>query len=123
MLWGIEKCAGFENQYKKFSRKHENEASAALSNLESYFQVLQVTNNVQVANQQPFVHSEPDGIVAIDQRGASTERSRGKLKATRLYVYAAVIQQTLYLLGIGDKDSQKQDLETCRNKVKRINKG
>ncbi len=121
-MWEIEKCAGFENQYKKFSRKHENEASAAFSNLETYFQVLQVTNNVQTANQQPFVHQEPDGMVAIDQHGARIERNKGKLKATRLYVYAAVINQTVYLLGIGDKDSQKLDIETCRKKIRLINK-
>lgn len=122
-MWGIEQCAGFENQFKKFSRKHENEASAALSNLETYFQILQVTDNVQAANQQPFVHLEPDGMVAIDQHGARIERTKGKLKATRLYVYAAVIDQTVYLLGIGDKDSQRQDIETCRKKIRLINKG
>jgi hypothetical protein len=122
-MWGIEQYTGFENQYKKFVKKHENEASAALSNLETYFQVLQTTNNVQAANQQPFVHPEPEGMVAIDQRGAKVDRKKGKLKAVRLYVYATVINQTLYLLGIGDKDSQKQDIETCRAKVRQIKRG
>ncbi len=123
-MWGIEKATGFDNQYKKFSRKHEREASAVFSNLETYFQTLQVTNNVQAANLQPFVHIEPDDMVAIDQRGAKNEKTAGsKLKATRLYVYAVVLNQTLYLLGIGDKDSQKQDIETCRKKVRQINRG
>ncbi len=121
-MWEIETYTGFENQYKKFVKKHENEASAALSNLQTYFEVLKETNNVQTANQQPFVHPEPEGMVAIDQRGARIEKRSGKLKATRLYVYAAVINQTVYLLGIGDKDSQKQDIETCRGKVKQIKK-
>lgn len=122
-MWGIEKVAGFESRFKKFSRKHENEASAALSNLQTYVDVLNETNNAQSANQQPFVHTEPDGMVAIDQRGARIERKKGKLKATRLYVYAAVVNQTVYLLGIGDKDSQKQDIETFGKKVKRIRRG
>lgn len=121
-MWEIEKYTGFENQYKKFANKHENEASATLSNLQTYFEVLKETNNVQIANQQPFVHPEPEGMVAIDQRGAKIEKKQGKLKATRLYVYATIINQTLYLLGIGDKDSQKQDIETCRSKVKQIKK-
>ncbi|NLX25719.1 MAG: hypothetical protein GXY61_07140 [Lentisphaerae bacterium] len=94
-----------------------------MSNLETYFQVLRTTNNVQAANQQPFVHPEPEGMVAIDQRGAKVDRKKGKLKAVRLYVYATVINQTLYLLGIGDKDSQKQDIETCRAKVRQIQRG
>ena len=121
-MWEVEKAAGFDNQYKKFVKRHENEASAAMSNLETYLAVLQETNNAQAANQQPFVHSEPEGMVAIDQRGAkrNTNKKTGKLKATRLYVYAAVINQTVYLLGIGDKDSQKQDIETCRKKARQI---
>jgi len=119
-MWGITKATGFDNQYKKFIKKHENEASAAMSNLETYLAILQETNNVQTANKQPFVHSEPENMVAIDQRGVKREKNTDKLKATRLYVYAAVINQTVYLLGIGDKDSQKKDIETCRKKVKQI---
>lgn len=121
-MWGIEKATGFDNQYKKFVKKHESEASAAMGNLETYLAVLQETNNARIANQQPFVHSEPEGMVAIDQRGAKKDKDKktGKLKATRLYVYATVINQTVYLLGIGDKDSQKQDIETCRKKARQI---
>ena len=70
-MWCIAKHTGFENQYKKFVKKHENEASAALSNLQTYLEVLQETGNVQIANQQPFVHPEPEGMVAIDPRGAT----------------------------------------------------
>jgi len=122
-MWGLEKATGFESRLKKFSKKHEVETSAAFSNLQTYVDVLNETDNLQAANQQPFVHAEPDGMVAIDQRGAHIERTTGKLKATRLYVYAAVINQTVYLLGIGDKDSQKQDLQTFSKKMKQIIKG
>lgn len=94
-----------------------------MSNLQTYVDVLRETDNVQTANQQPFVHKELDGMVAIDQRGAKIEQKMGKLKATRLYVYAAVIHQTVYLLGIGDKDSQKQDLQTFSKKMKQVRKG
>jgi hypothetical protein len=122
-MWGLEKASGFESRFKKFSRRHEGEASAALNNLETYLAVLKETDNLQLANLQPFVHSEPDGIVAIDQRGALAERKNRRLKATRLYIYAAVVNQTIYLLGIGDKDSQKQDLVTLRRTAKRIQRG
>ncbi|MDA3926346.1 MAG: hypothetical protein PF904_16770 [Kiritimatiellae bacterium] len=122
-MWILEKVTGFESRFKKFSKKHEIEVSAALSNLQTYVDVLNKTNNLQTANQQLFVHSEQDEMVAIDQRGAKIERKTGKLKATRLYVYAAVINQTVYLLGIGDKDSQKQDLQTFSKKMKKIIRG
>ncbi len=75
-MWGIEKATGFENRFKKFSKKHEAEASAALSNLQTYVDVLNETNNLQSANLQPSVHPEPDGMVAIDQRGAKIERKK-----------------------------------------------
>lgn len=29
-MWGIEKAAGFESQFKKFSRRHEIEAAARI---------------------------------------------------------------------------------------------
>ena len=122
-MWEIEKATGFENRFKKFSRKHENEASAALSNLQTFVDGLNKTNKTQIANQLPFIHTEPEGMVAIDERGAKLDRKKGKLKATRLYVYAAVVTQTVYLLGIGDKDSQKQDIETFSKKAKRLRRG
>ena len=119
-MWELEPHIGFENQLKKFSKKHEDEVSAALSNLQTYLSVLKRTNNLLVANQQPFVHREPESMVAIDERGAKIDKKQGKLKATRLYVYAYVENETVYLLGIGDKDSQRQDIETCREKVRQI---
>ena len=119
-MWELEPHVGFENQFKKFSKKHEDEASAALSNLQAYLSVLKRTNNLPAANLLPFVHPEPEGMVAIDQRGVKIEKKQGKLKATRLYVYAYVENETVYLLGIGDKDSQKQDIATCRDKVRQI---
>lgn len=119
-MWELEPHIGFESQLKKFSNKHEDEASATLNNLETYLSVLKRTNNVQAANHQKFVRREPDGIVAIDERGGKIDSKQGKLKATRLYVYAYVDNETVYLLGIGGKDSQKQDIETCRKKVRQI---
>ncbi len=120
-MWGIEKATGYDNKFKKYSRKHEAEASAALNNLQVYVDVLNDTNNLQLANKLSFVHSEPEGIVAIDERGVESEK-KGKLKATRLYVYAAVINQTVHLLGIGDKDSQNQDLKNYSKVAKRLKK-
>ena len=104
-MWEVEPYTGFENQYKKFSKKHEDEASAAFSNLQTYLSILQRTNNLQLANNEKYVHKEPDGMVAIDERGAKIDKKQGKLKATRLYIYAYIENETVYTLGIGGKDS------------------
>ena len=119
-MWELEKAEGFENCYKKFSKKHGAEANAVMANLETFRCVLNETNNVQRAKQQNFVRKEPDGIIALDSRGAPREKRGTKLKATRLYVYAIEVNSTLYLLRIGDKDSQAQDLKTCKKMVKKI---
>jgi len=119
-MWELEKAEGFENCFKKFSKKHGAEAMAVMANLETFHCVLSETNNVQGAKLLNFVRKEPDGIIALDSRGAPKEKKGTKLKATRLYVYAIEVNSTLYLLRIGDKDSQAQDLKTCKKMVKKL---
>ena len=119
-MWELETAAGFDNCFKKFSKKHRAEAKAVMANLETFLCVLNETNNIQVAKQQNFVRSEPEKICAIDSRGAPRDSKGTKLKATRLYVYAIEVNSTIYLLRIGDKDSQPQDLKTCKKMVKKL---
>ena len=119
-MWKSAKAEGFENCLKKYAKKHLAEANAVLANLETAFAVLMETNSVQKIRELNFARKEPDGIIALDSRGAKRERTGTKLKATRLYVYAVEINSTLYLLRIGDKDSQVQDLKTCRKIVRKI---
>ena len=120
LMWTLEKAEGFENCFKKFSKKHAVEARAVMANLETFISVLNATNNVQQTKQLNFVRKEPEGVVALDSSGAPREKKNTKLKATRLYVYAVEINSTLYLLRIGDKDSQPQDLKRCKQLVKQI---
>lgn len=119
-MWKSAKAEGFENCLRKYAKKHLAEANAVLANLETAFAVLMETNSVQKIRELNFARKEPDGIIALDSRGAKRERTGTKLKATRLYVYAVEINSTLYLLRIGDKDSQVQDLKTCRKIVRKI---
>lgn len=119
-MWKSAKAERFENCLRKYAKKHLAEANAVLANLETAFAVLMETNSVQKIRELNFARKEPDGIIALDSRGAKRERTGTKLKATRLYVYAVEINSTLYLLRIGDKDSQVQDLKTCRKIVRKI---
>jgi hypothetical protein len=54
-----------------------------------------------------YIHDEGKGIRAIDQRGGA----KGKLRQTRLYLYPDVDSKVLYLVTIGDKNSQKADVK------------
>lgn len=119
-MWKSARAEGFDNCLKKYAKRHLAEANAVLTNLETAFAILTETNSVQKVRELNFVRKEPDGILALDSKGAKRERTGTKLKATRLYVYAVEIDSTLYVLRIGDKDSQAQDLKTCRKMVRKI---
>jgi hypothetical protein len=62
-----------------------------------------------------FVHSEPGDVVAIDQKGGGPS-----LAQTRLYVYPDVTREVLYMITLGDKKSQKADIATCKDFVKKL---
>jgi hypothetical protein len=63
-----------------------------------------------------FIHDEPDGIKAIDQKGGGQKM---KLQQTRLYVYPDITNRILYLLTIGDKGTQRDDINLCREFVRK----
>ena len=67
-MWGLTKANGFENNYKRFARKHRAEANAVMTNLETAFAVLNETNNVQAVRELNFVRKEPErgGVVYVD---------------------------------------------------------
>jgi hypothetical protein len=62
-----------------------------------------------------FLHSEPEDVIAIDQKGHGRN-----LAETRLYVYPDTESETLYLLTVGDKPSQGDDIENCKRFVHQI---
>ena len=87
-----------------YAKKRPAELAAVLRNLERYMALLSVgpsTRSIQAG----FLHPEPHGMIALDQRGGG-----GRLQETRLYCYAHACSRTIYLLGIGDKSSQPADL-------------
>jgi hypothetical protein len=55
-----------------------------------------------------YIHPEPHGVVAIDQKGGG-----GNLQETRLYVYPHEERNVLYIITIGNKDEQPADVQFC----------
>ena len=115
--WNIEPTEKFERLYKKYEKKQYEELVAVLNNLDTYHETLQhVSNPFNITS--GFIHHEPKGIKAIDQTKADR-----KLKETRLYVYPDPETKTLYLLTLGDKRTQKEDLKFCIDYVKNMHRG
>ena len=114
--WVIEESEFYPNRVKKYQKKHRRETASALNNLDTYFDTLR--SGVKPTHiQAGFIHLEPQGVVALDERGM-----KGRGRATRLYIYTVEVDKVLYLITIGDKDSQKRDLVDCREFVKNLRK-
>ena len=112
--WTTETTDKYERSYKKYARKRPNELKVVLDNLDTYFRTLvKLGNPLQI--KAGFIHHEPKGIKAIDQKGGG---QKVKLKQTRLYIYPNLENKILYLLIIGDKTSQRDDLKYCLEFVK-----
>ena len=67
-MWVIQRSQFFEARFKRFQKKHPEEAKAVLNNLDTYFKALCVGAN-PVNIQAGFIHHEPEGIKALDQKG------------------------------------------------------
>ena len=87
-----------------YMKKRPVELAAVHRNLERYMILLARSPSVRSV-QAGFLHPEPHGMVAVDQRGGG-----GRLQETRLYCYAHNGSRIVHLLGIGDKSSQPADL-------------
>jgi hypothetical protein len=113
-MWVQEPSDDFRRQHRWFEKKRPKELRAMLVNLDAYLAAL-VAGTKPLQIKFGFMHAELRGVVAIDQKGG------GKgLAQTRLYVYPDVDDQKLYLLTIGDKNTQKDDIKLCKRLVKQL---
>ena len=107
-MWKLSATPEYERRHKRYQKKHKKELLAVLDNLDTYLKALQAGTNPQQIK-AGFVHPEPMGVVAIDQKG------KGKNVAqTRLYVFADPKDEILHLITLGDKRSQAADIKTCK---------
>ena len=114
--WGLVESPLFAGRFRRYQKKHGVETKAVLNNLDTLLKALQAGVKPSLI-QAGFIHREPQGVIAIDQKGAT-----GKPRQTRLYIYAVEIESRLHLITIGDKNSQKRDIDDCRKYVNAIRK-
>jgi len=112
--WVIGTTGKYEKTHKEYAKKCPNELKAVLNNLDTYFTSLKALGHpLQI--KAGFIHDEPRGVKAIDQKGGD---QKTKLKQTRLYIYPDCDDKILYLILIGDKNSQKRDIKYCLDFVR-----
>jgi hypothetical protein len=115
-MWKLEPSDEYDRRHKRYVKNHPRELQAVLDNLDTYFKSLEAgVKPLQISH--GFMHHEPLGVVAIDQKGGGKS-----LAQTRLYVYPDTETETLHVITLGDKGSQKDDIATCRTFVQELRK-
>jgi len=116
--WRIEAAVTFQRDFKHYEKKRPDELSGVMDNLNGYFSSLGIGCCPQQITGK-YIHREPSGIKALDQG----RRSRVPLQETRLYVFPDESTRVLHLIAIGDKQSQKKDVEDAKKFVAALKKG
>jgi hypothetical protein len=116
-MWKLEPTEDYLRCSRYYEKKHRRELRAVLVNLATYVAALQVgTNPLQV--KFGFIHPEGMGVIAIGEEG------RGKsLAATRLYLYPDTSDRVVYQITLGDKNTQKGDIQRSHEFVASLNRG
>jgi hypothetical protein len=90
--------------------------AAVLDNLDTYHKALiGGTKPKQATALFGFIHAEPFDVVAVTEKGQGPA-----LAATRPYVYPDSERDTLYLITLGDKKSQRDDIKVCKDFVAKL---
>ncbi len=116
VIWQIEPSSQWPKDQKWYEKKRPREIAAVLHNLQRYLDQLNAAPNARVV-QGGYLHHEPHGVVAVDQKGGGAN-----LPETRLYTFADPETKTLHLITVGDKNSQSEDIKFCSDFVKSLRK-
>ena len=103
-MWTQVPTDELKKQLNRWPNKHKRELGAMLANLKTVYLALRSGASVE-SLQFGFVHTEPGGVLALDQKGGGAG-----LKQTRLYVYPQKSAQVVHVITIGDKASQSADV-------------
>jgi hypothetical protein len=113
-MWQTEPTTQWQKDAKYYEKKHPTELAAVARNLKRYLAMLAVAKNCKCVKAW-FLHDEPKGIVAIDQKGGG-----GNLQETRMYTFADEAKKVLYLITVGNKNEQPNDIQLAKNFVESL---
>jgi len=114
-MWQFLITSQFERSKKHYDKKRPAELAAVLRNLDRLRDQLNELSHARAA-QAGFLHAEPGGVWAIDQKGPS----RTKLQETRLYVFPSEADRTLHIITLGNKNSQATDIRSALEYVRSL---
>ena len=100
-------------KFAKFQKQHPLEYKSLFANLSKIVGLLDSGHKIGGFN-VGFFRSEGNEVYRIGQTGVP------HAKESRLYIYPDQSIKTLYILTIGDKDSQQDDINTSKTIVSKI---
>lgn len=103
--WKMVRTDLFDRRVIDYNKNHKHQLKAVLSNLERYAEYLQEAPIARLISAH-FIHPEGRGLVALSEKGY-----KPKQPPTRLYAYPQQNSKTLYLITVGNKHTQKQDIK------------
>ncbi len=118
-MWTPSKTNEYDRRSRKWSKekKYRREYLAVHDNLDTYINALNSGRPIQHAK-FGFIHPEPMGVLAIDQKGAGPATTQ-----LRLYVYPEEETEILHTITLGGKDTQHDDIQLCKQFVKELTAG
>lgn len=114
-MWTLaEPTDEYKRRFTRFDKKKRRQSLATLANLDTLIKALIDGLKLEQVVTFGFVHTEPKGVLAVDQKGGA------KLAETRLYIYPDKRTEIVHLLTLGDKRTQKGDIEFCSDYVESL---
>ena len=110
-MWEPSPTTQWEKDKKFYDKKHPRELAAVTNNLIRFLSLLNCSKNAKCAT-AGYAHPEPHGIVALDQKAGGPN-----LQETRMYVFPNEAEQVLYLITIGNKNTQHDDIQFSKRFV------
>jgi hypothetical protein len=105
MAWILVKTDEYEKRHKRLEKKRPRELEAVLDNLDTFFTALNAGAKPQQIH-MGCIHPEPHGVLALDQKGGGKN-----LAQTRLYIYPDTETEIVYVITLGDKGTQANDIQ------------
>lgn len=111
-MWNLLTSPFFDGRLKRVNKNHPAETKAMLENLDKYLKALnEGANPINIS--AGWIHNEPEGIKALDQKG-----TKGKPAQTRLYIFPQESIKRLHVITVGDKNTQKTDIQDSRDYIR-----
>lgn len=116
-MYDFRRSNRYDTRYKYFAKRHPDELQAVINNLDKLKAIL---NSGERLNPPPygFLKSEGGGVYRISESGGG-----GSLMATRLYIYVDQGSEMIYLLTLGDKNTQQDDIQDSKTIVRGLRSG